>query len=84
MPMKLSVYIPKDLEKPLMQRADGSGLSPSRVVQDLVRASLSGQRRTFSDEFMALAGSWEDDKTTEAICQEIDDDQVVAERVEML
>ena len=82
--MKLSVYVPKDLQQSLIRRARGDGLSPSRFVQELIRKCLRAEERRFSDEFFALAGSWEDDRTAEALCRDIEASRVNPDRTRLL
>ena len=78
--MKLSVYVPKHLEEALEAEAEERGESPSMFVQSLVRARLERGGRAFSDEFAALAGSWEDDRSAEEIVREIEESRRSADR----
>lgn len=78
--MKLSVYVPKDLEEPLEAEAEKRGESPSMFVQSLIRARLERGGRTFSDEFAALAGSWEDERSVDEIVRDIEESRQSAER----
>lgn len=71
--MKLSIYVPKDLEAPLEAEAAKWGLSPSMFVQSLIRARLERGGRTFSEEFAALAGGWEDDRSADEIARDIEE-----------
>ena len=70
--MKLSIYVPKDLEAPLEAAAAKRGQSPSLFVQSLIRARLERGGRTFSEAFAALAGSWEDDRAADEIIRDIE------------
>jgi len=70
--MKISVYVPKDLEQPLREEAAVAGESPPLFVQALIRERLRGRGRKFSDQFAALAGSWEDDRTVEEIVRDVE------------
>ena len=77
--MKISIYIPKDLEKPLLAEAREAGESPSLFVQSLVRDRLEGKREAFSDEFAALAGSWEDIRSVDEIIRDIEGSRTSSE-----
>jgi hypothetical protein len=81
--MKISVYIPKDLEVPLRERAAEVGESPSLFVQSLLRQRLEGPGKTFSEEFAALAGSWEDDRSVEEIVRDVEENRTSALRSEL-
>ncbi len=78
--MKLSVYIPKDLEEALEAEAAKRGESPSRFVQSLVHARLARGGRAFSDRFAALAGSWEDSRSAEEIVRDIEESRLSVRR----
>lgn len=78
--MKLSVYVPKDLEAALRKRASEAGESPSMFVQTVLRERLARGPRRFSREFLGLAGSWEDDRSTDEIVSEIEQSRIDAER----
>ena len=78
--MKISVYIPKDLEEPLLEEAAEACESPPLFVQSLLRQRLTGRGRTFSAEFAALAGSWEDDRSAAEIVREIEESRTSAQR----
>jgi len=78
--VKISIYIPKDLEEPLLAEAEDAGESPSMFVQSLVRGRLEGHRQEFSEQFAALAGSWEDDRSVEEILRDIEEQRESAER----
>lgn len=71
--MKLSIYVPKDLEEPLEAEAAKRGESPSMFVQSLVRARLERGGRSFSEDFAALAGSWEDDRSADEIVRDVEE-----------
>ena len=75
--MKLSVYAPKRFE-------DKAEPTPARLIQDLVEDHLDAAPRRFSAEFLALAGSWEDDRSTEEIIRDIEESRLDAERPELL
>lgn len=78
--MKLSIYVPKDLEEPLEAEAARRGESPSMFVQSLIRARLERGGRTFSEEFAALAGSWKDDRSADEIVRDIEESRRSARR----
>ena len=78
--MKLSIYVPKDLEEPLEAEAAKQGESPSMFVQSLIRARLARGGRTFSGEFAALAGSWEDSRSADEIVRDIEESRRTARR----
>jgi hypothetical protein len=78
--MKISVYIPKELEEPLREEAAEAGASPPLFVQSLLRERLEARRKTFSEAFAALAGSWEDDRSVEEIVQDIEESRKSARR----
>lgn len=71
--MKLSIYVPKDLEELLEAEAAKRGESPSMFVQSLVRARLERGGRSFSEDFAALAGSWEDDRSADEIVRDVEE-----------
>lgn len=68
--MKISIYVPKDLEAPLREAAAETGESPARFVQSLLRQRLEGRKRSFSEKFAALAGSWEDTRSVDEIIRD--------------
>jgi hypothetical protein len=68
--MKLSVYVPKDLEGKLRKEASARKLAPGLYVQQIMRQALEDKQH-FSKAFEALAGSWEDDRCGEEIIAEI-------------
>lgn len=78
--MKISVYVPKELEEPLREEAAEAGASPPLFVQSLLRERLEGRRKTFSEVFAALAGSWEDDRSVEEIVHDIEESRKSAQR----
>ncbi len=78
--MKISVYIPKELEEPLREQAAEAGESPPLFLQSLLRKRLAGRGRTFSAEFAALAGSWEDDRSVAQIIRDIEESRTSAQR----
>lgn len=69
--MRLSVYIPKEIEGRLEEAAEESGLSVTKLIQEIVREKLESRRRSFSRRFLALAGSWEDDRSSEEILRDL-------------
>lgn len=70
--MKLSVYVPKRLEEKLREEAEAAEVTPARLIQELVE-DLDAAPRRFSADFLALAGSWEDDRGTEEILRDIEE-----------
>jgi hypothetical protein len=78
--MKISVYVPKELEEPLREEAAEAGESPPLFVQSLLRERLQGRRKSFSKEFAALAGSWEDNRPAEEIIRDIEESRQSAHR----
>lgn len=78
--MKISVYVPKELEEPLREEAAEAGASPPLFVQALLRERLEERRKTFSEAFAALAGSWEDDRSVEEIVHDIEESRKSARR----
>ncbi|MDA8017196.1 MAG: hypothetical protein MPN21_07075 [Thermoanaerobaculia bacterium] len=82
--MKLSVYVPKELEEPLRARADAEGMSPALYVQSVLRGDIEGHRREWSDEFRALAGSWKDDRSTEEIVRDIEESRISTQRAALI
>lgn len=81
--MKISVYVPKRFESRLREEAEAADVTPSRLVQELVEEHLGSSRRRFSAEFLALAGSWEDDRSTEEIIRDIENARLDSERDEL-
>lgn len=69
--MKLSLYVPKKLEKRLLDEAVEVGVTPSRLIQGWVEDRLTKRPRRFPQEFLELAGTWEDDRTTAEIVRDI-------------
>lgn len=78
--MKLSVYVPKELEEPLEAEAAKRGESPSLFVQSLIRERLARGGRTFSEAFTALAGSWEDSRSADEIVRDVEESRHTARR----
>ena len=81
--MKLSVYVPKRLEEKLREEAEAAEVTPARLIQELVEDHLDAVPRRFSADFLALAGSWEDDRSTEEILRDIEESRLDAERPEL-
>lgn len=82
--MKLSVYVPKRLEDKLREEAEAAEVTPARLIQGLVEDHLDATPRRFTAGFLALAGSWEDDRSTEEILRDIEKSRLDAERPELL
>lgn len=70
--MKLSVYVPKRLENKLRERAEEAEITPSRLIQSLVEEHFDAAPRRLSKEFLDLAGSWEDGRSSEEITRDIE------------
>jgi hypothetical protein len=81
--MKLSVYVPKRFEGKLREAAEAAEVTPSRLVQEIVEERLGGAPRRFSAEFLALAGSWEDSRSTAEILREIEESRLDTARAEL-
>jgi hypothetical protein len=69
--VRLSVYIPKEIEGKLEEAAQESGMSITKLIQEMVREKLGSRQRSFSRRFLALAGSWEDDRNREEILRDL-------------
>ncbi len=74
--MNITVYVPKSIEGLLMTAAEQGRVSPARFVQQLIKRELVDDQRSFSEGFIALAGSWEDDRTPDQIIQDIDNNRL--------
>jgi hypothetical protein len=81
--MNLTVYIPRSLQRALRQRAADAELTPARYLQQLLRQDIEDGPREFSERFAALAGSWDDDRSSTAIVRDIEDNRIDAERPEI-
>ena len=69
--MKISVYVPKELEDRLREQAKEQSTTPSLFVQSLVRERFEQEPKRFTPAFAALAGSWEDERSAEEICRDL-------------
>ena len=78
--MKISVYVPKELESRLCEQAELQSMTPSLFVQSLVRERIEREPRRFTSTFAALAGSWEDERSAEEICRDVEESRLDAER----
>ncbi|MCP3959357.1 MAG: hypothetical protein GY719_16025 [bacterium] len=78
--MKISVYVPKELEGRLREKAEERSMTPSRFVQSLVRERFEQEPRRFTSAFAGLAGSWEDERSAEEICRELEQSRRDASR----
>ncbi len=78
--MKISVYVPKELERPLREQAEEQSMTPSRFVQSLVRERFEREPRHFTEAFAALAGSWEDERSAGEICRDLEESRQDAGR----
>ncbi len=82
--MKLSVYVPRDLEPRLHKRSTAAGVSPALYVQALVKEHFEETPKRFSEAFARLAGSWEDDRCADEILRDIHDSRRNSGRPELL
>ncbi len=78
--MKLSVYVPDSLEDRLRREAAEAKLSPSKFIQTVLKDQLEEAPDRFTDSFAALAGSWEDARTTGAILRDIEKGRATSRR----
>ena len=78
--MKISVYVPKELESHLREQAEEQSMTPSLFVQSLVRERFKQEPRRFTPAFAALAGSWEDERSAAEICRDLEDSRREAVR----
>ena len=81
--MNVTVYVPKSIEAILKAAAEQARITPARFVQRLIKRELEGEQRSFSEGFVALAGSWEDERTPEQIIQDIENHRLDARRQEL-
>lgn len=80
--MKLSVDVSQRVSDQLERRARRAGLTPADYVGKLVQQSLADETSAFSEQFMSLAGSWEDERTTEEIVRDIEESRTTVRRPE--
>jgi len=69
--MNVTVYVPKDLESSVRAHAKAEGTTPSLLIQRVLREALTTKRRTFSPQFEALAGAWQDTRKADEIFEDI-------------
>ena len=69
--MNVTVYVPRELEAPLRKKARAARLSPALLIQSLVRDALQAPPAKFSDEFLAVLGSWEDERSADEIIADV-------------
>lgn len=81
--MKLSVNLPERMSDQLERRARRAGLAPADYVEKLVQQSLAQESPAFSEKFLSLAGSWEDERTTEEIVRDIEESRTIGRRPEL-
>ncbi len=81
--MNVTVYVPKGIENLLKKAAEQARVSPARFVQRLIKRELEGDEQSFSEGFIALAGSWEDDRSAEHIIQDIDNNRLDSRRQDL-
>ena len=78
--MKISVYVPKELEKSLREQARERSMTPSLYVQSLVRERFEQEPKRFASAFASLAGSWEDERSAEEVCRDLEQSRRDASR----
>ena len=78
--MKISVYVPKELEGRLREQAEEQSMTPSLLVQSLVRERFEHEPKRFSPTFAALAGSWEDERSADEIWLDLEESRQDASR----
>ena len=81
--MKLSVDVPQRVKDQLERRAKRAGLTPADYVGKLVQQSLADEIPAFSEQFLSLPGSWEDERTTEEIVRDIEESRITGQRPEL-
>lgn len=81
--MNVTVYVPKSIEAILKAAAEQARVTPARFVQRLIKRELEGEKRSFSEGFVALAGSWEDDRAPEQIISDIENHRLDARRQDL-
>ncbi len=64
---RLTIHLDDGTARKLEETARKRGLSKSALAADYVRKALN----RFSDEWLALGGTWLDDRTTEEIMADI-------------
>ena len=69
--MNVTVYVPKELEEELKRRAKDAGMTPSLLIQSVLRTALLHKPERFSDAFASLAGSWDDQRGAQEIIEDI-------------
>jgi hypothetical protein len=78
--MRLTIEVPEDLERLLRDRAEASAVSPTRYVESILRTHLASRPRRFSKEFLDLAGTWEDDRSSDEIVRDIEESRIDGKR----
>jgi hypothetical protein len=81
--MRLTIEVPEDLERLLLDRAEASAVSPTRYVESILRTHLASRPRRVSKPFLELAGAWEDDRPTEEIIRDIEESRIDGTRPPM-
>ncbi len=82
--MNLNVHVPKQLESALLAAVRKASLSPSLFLEGLLRRELEVPSASFSVAFAALAGSWEDDRSADEICRDIEQSRRDAQQPELV
>ena len=70
-------------EQPAESSSGAAQPGELQLIQELVEDHLDAVPRRFSADFLALAGSWEDDRSTEEILRDIEESRLDAERPEL-
>jgi len=81
--MNVTVYVPKSIESLLKAAAEQARITPARFVQRLIKRELEADEPSFSEGFIALAGSWEDNRSPQEIIQDIDNNRVDSRRQDL-
>jgi len=61
--------------------AEERSMTPSLFAQPLLRERFEQQPRHFSSAFAGLAGSWEDERSAEEICRDLEEESTCRRRV---
>lgn len=78
--MRLSVYVPKDLEARLVEAAREAGMSVTKLIQQFVRERLETRPGRLGKRLTALAGSWEDERASGEIVAALRQNRLEARR----
>lgn len=81
--MRISVDVPETVGDQLVRQARQAGVTPGDYAGQLLREGLRAESSAFSEQFLALAGSWEDSRTTDEIIGDIEESRVSSHRPEL-